>query len=53
MKLPTRQRLYKRRKRHVQHKHDDKRAGEQPWQIVHPAGHAHLVTDRPQNVVGG
>ena len=50
--LPARQHLHQRRKRHVQHQHDDQRAGEQPWQIVHAARDAHLVADRPQDVVG-
>ena len=50
--LPARQQLHQRRERHVQHQHDDQRAGEQPGQIVHAAGDAHLVADRPQDVVG-
>src|SRR5260370_37628449 len=26
--------------------------GEQPWQVVHTAGDAHLVADRPHDVIG-
>src|SRR5205814_6046491 len=36
----------------IEHHHADQRAGEQPWQIVDPAGDAHLVADRPHDVIG-
>ena len=51
--LPARQHLHQRRKRDVQHDHDDERTGEQPLQIVDSARDPHLVADRPQDVVGG
>src|SRR5215475_1043809 len=51
--LLARQKLHECGKRHVQDQHGDQRAREQPWQIIHPAGHAHLVADGTQDVVRG
>src|SRR6478736_8427652 len=51
--LLARQKLHECRKRHVQDQHGDQRAREQPWQIIHPTGHTHLVADGTQDVVRG
>ena len=52
MNLHPRQPRHQRGERRIDRDHADQRAGEQPRQIFHAAGDAHLVADRPENIIG-
>ena len=48
----ARQARDQRRERRIDGDHTEQRAGEQPLEMFHTAGNAHLVTDGAQNVIG-